>query len=321
MTLLIGTYDGIYRADGVPFDTVEQVFDTAVTGVRNTSTGVLAYGDGIYRSNDGRTWEELDAPQIPVTSITEGADGLLYAGAGRPAQLFVSPDGSSWQQTNFPQLSPVVRWFPGEGGSVTTHPDGGLIKAVGTHVDNTDLVIVGVEPQGVFISEDHGKTWEKRSYGLQHDVHALIIQEYDTWLAACGGGLYETYDAGVCWVRLDTSQALLEYNFFHDAVIHDSRLYTAAAKHPPGTFDDDFASDTVILESDDGQHFEFLHYPGGPQEYVCPFTVYKGEIIAGTVAQDPDMPGTTEAKIIRRAGHEWETAGYVPAGVISLGAL
>lgn len=323
--LLIGTRDGLYRADAVPFKSAERVLDAGSLRLARTSAGAFAFGfDGCFRSSDGREWTELDVPAGDrVTGVGEAPDGTLYAGTHPPARLWASDDGGgSWTERPFPDLDANRRYDADADELVVTIEAGGNVRTFGFHPDAPDRVVAGVEPKGVFVSEDRGETWEKRSHGTVGDVHTLHVLARDRWLAATGGGLYETRNAGETWQRLDTSQHYLQRTYFTDAASLDGRLYTAAAHGPPGTWMGEDGAGCVLLESDDdGRSFEHVPFPGGPGEYVRAFAVHDGTVVAGTMAQDFHEDGTSEARVIYRTDDGWRDAGQMPAGVMSLAAL
>jgi hypothetical protein len=197
--LLIGTRDGLYCAESVPFEDPERVLDAGSVRLGSTSAGAFAFGSGgFYRSLDGREWTELDAPAGGrVTGVGEAPDGTLYAGTHPPARLWATEDGGeSWTERPFPDLDANRRYDSGADELVVTIEDGGNVRTFGFHPDAPDRVVAGVEPKGAFVSDDGGETWERRSHGTAGDVHTLRVLGRDRWLAATGGGLYETRNAG-----------------------------------------------------------------------------------------------------------------------------
>lgn len=327
MTLFVGTRDGLYRTPGPTAD-LDRVLDEGTTRAFVSGSDVFAIAGGVaggdlYRSSDGGdSWDEVGLPEEEITTFLAVPGGnRLYVGTYPPAGISLSTDGGdSWHELDFPDLPPRERWWPEEGGLIETSKAGGRVSSLAVPPGQPDRVVAGVEPEGVYVSEDRGGTWTDRSYGLQNDVHRVLARSPTAFVAACGEGLYRTGDAGRTWARLDTGQTYLGYAYFHDALVHDGVLYTAAAGGPPGTWRGDRGADTLLFESPDGgETFERSPYPGEPEEYVMTFATADGRALAGTVAQDLDVPGTTEARLLERTGDgEWETARRSPAGVVSL---
>lgn len=228
----------------------------------------------------------------------------LYAGT-HPAHLYVSTDGGeSWRECEgFQELPSRDQWH------TPRHRNEAHVRSLGTHPSAPDRVITGVEVGGVHVSEDRGKSWTERRDGVQDDVHHVLVRNSDEFLASCGNGLYRTWDAGRSWKRLDDS---LPHRYFRETTVHDDRLYTAAARGPPGTWRGDTGADGALFVSeDDGRSFVSVSYPGEPHEVVLAWAVADGHLIAGT----------NEGRVLLERGDSWETVGQVSPAIRSLCAI
>jgi photosystem II stability/assembly factor-like uncharacterized protein len=329
MVLLLGTLDGLYRVPSIDFDRIERVLDGgsgAYTFPWAESLFAKAGGDLYRSSDDGVSWSHVETPPGRVTSVQVSPDGdSLYVGMYPPARLYVSHDsGSSWHEfESFPEFQPIERYLPEHDGVDVIREDGGTIHDLRMHPDLPDRIIAGIEPQGVVVSDDSGEMWSHRRYGLHGDVHDIETVGANEYVVASGQGLYHTGNAGRSWTRLDTSQTYFEYTYFHGVLIHDGMLFTAAATGSPGNWSGEYGANAVLFESDDfGESFEHVVYPGGPEEIVLGFAEVGGRVVAGTMAQDWDKKGTSEARVIERTDEgTWQTAGSVPAGVITIAAV
>ncbi|WP_158056990.1 WD40/YVTN/BNR-like repeat-containing protein [Halorussus halophilus] len=316
MTLLAGTWDGVYRTTGPRFDAAEQVLDCGrVLRVRQFDAfdGVFAATkSGLYHStDDGDSWTDLDVPREEVYSVVGSPDGdRLYAGT-HPAHLYVSESGEereddsrSWRELeSFQDLPSREEWY------TPRHRNEAHVRSLGAHLDVPERVIAGVEVGGVHVSDDRGETWEERKDGVHDDVHHVLVRGPDHYVASCGGGLYRTRDAGESWTRLDDS---LDQTYFREAFAHDGVLYAAAARSSPGTWRGERGADAALFESvDDGDSFDVVEYPGHPEEVVLSWTVGDDTIVAGT----------NDGGVILRDGGEWVEGGRVEAGVAALCAL
>lgn len=307
MTLLFGTNNGLYRASATHFDDATQLLDAGrVMRVRTfTSTDhVFACSKtGLYRSNDdGATWTDLGVPREEVYSVLVSPDGdRLYAGT-HPAHLYISDDaGDTWRElAGLQELPSREEWY------TPRHRDEAHVRSLGAHPDVADRVVAGVEVGGVHVSDDQGDTWVERRSGLHDDVHHVAIAGPETYVASTGNGLYRTEDAGRSWTRLDTD---LDQRYFREALVHDGRLYAAAARSSPGTWSGEAGADAALFVSDDdGETFTSVPYPGRPQEVV----------LAWTVSDDGVVAGTNEGRVLLHSGEDWQTTGQVPAGIRSV---
>ena len=321
MTLLAGTYDGVYRTDGPRFDAGEQVLDCGrVLRVRRFEAWDGAFAatkSGLYRSTDGGgSWTNLDVPREEVYSVLgDPAGERLYAGT-HPAHLYVSEDGGeSWRELEgFQELPSRDQWH------TPRHRDEAHVRSLGAHADAPERVVAGVEVGGVHVSDDEGETWSERRDGVHDDVHHVLVRGPAHYVASCGGGLYRTRDAGETWTRLDTD---VDHTYFREAFAYDGVLYAAAARSSPGTWRGERGADAALFESTDGvsasggssdsgsdggETLESVSYPGEPEEVVLGWTAHDGRVVAGT----------NDGRVILRSTDEWVDGGELPAGVSSL---
>jgi len=310
MPLLLGTDDGVYRVPDPQFDDATRVLDCGrVMRVRQfaNSDGAFACSKtGLYRSTDGDgAWSDLGVPREEVYAVLAGPDGeRLYAGT-HPAHLYVSEsDGESWHELDGLQAVPSrEEWY------TPRHRNEAHVRSLGAHPDAPDRVVAGVEVGGVHVSEDRGETWTERRDGVQDDVHHVLVVGPEEYVASCGDGLYRTRDAGRSWERLDGD---LSHRYFREAIVHDGRLYAAAARSSPGTWNGSAGADGgLFVSDDDGGSFESTTYPGQPREVVLAWAVAGGRVVAGT----------NEGRVLEHRDGDWTTAGQVPAGIRSLSAI
>lgn len=309
MTLLLGTKTGVYRVSGLPFDDARNVLDAArVMRIDRPTAGecFACSKTGLYRSTDrGETWTNLDVPREEVYSSCVTPDGeRLYAGT-HPAHLYVSDDsGESWRELEgFQALPSREEWY------TPRHRNEARIRSLGTHPDRPDRVVAGVEVGGVHRSDDRGEAWRERRDGLDDDVHHVLVRDSTEYLASCGDGLYRTRDAGKRWTRLDDG---LSRRYFREAIEHDGRVYAAAARNAPGTWQGESGADAgLFVSDDDGDSFRHVSYPGEPQEVVLAWAVVDGRVVAGT----------NEGSVLRETADAWEAVGTLSTGIRSLCAV
>ena len=307
MALLIGTDDGVVRSPDGTLDETEHVLDAGDTLRVRTFDDVAfaATRNGLYRSTDGRSWTDLGVPREEVFSVVRSPGGeRLYAGT-HPAHLYVSTDdGGTWHELEGLQDLPSRgEWH------TPRHRDEAHVRSLGVHPDAADRLVAGVEVGGVHVSDDEGETWTERRAGVHGDVHHVLVLSADEYVASCGDGLYRTRDAGRSWTRLDGD---LDHRYFRETFVMDGKLYAAAARGSPPSWDGSRGADAALFEStDEGDSFETVPYPGAPNEVVLAWTALDGRVLAGT----------NEGRVLARETDGWTTVGEVSAAVRSLAAL
>jgi photosystem II stability/assembly factor-like uncharacterized protein len=328
--LLAGTDDGVYRTRAARFESAETVFDSGramrVRRFDGWDGTFAATKTGLYRSTDGGdSWTDLGVPRGEVYSVLgDPAGERLYAGT-HPAHLYVSEDdGQSWRELEaFQDLPSRDEWY------TPRHRNEAHVRSLGAHPDRPDRVVAGVEVGGVHVSDvvgqrptargtgshvDDGETWTERKEGVHDDVHHVLVVTPDEYVAACGGGLYRTSDAGETWTRLDEDR---DHTYFRESFAADGVLYAAAARSSPGTWRGERGADAALFEfrgsSDESgdETVEALAYPGRPEEVVLAWTASDGEVVAAT----------NRGRVLVRDPDGWVQGGTLPAGVRSLCAL
>lgn len=348
MTLLIGTDEGLYRVEDVPFDRDElgKVLDcgmvTAVKTWEHTEGVFVASTEGAFRSLDGgQTWEDLSVPlgdrfwhagQSEVWSILATSDGALYAGTNDP-YLFRSTDGGeTWMELKgFRELPSRGHW------ESPIDPHYARLRALEVVPGRPDHLIAGVEAGGIHISRDGGRTWIDRRDTIVDDIHQILPVSEDVWLATTGyldhnlenlglghavgeGGLWRTVDGGESWNRIDRGN---DFSYIRRVFIHDGRVFFCGGEEaPPAWVNDDHS--TALFESTNfGRDWVRVSYPGEPHEVIETWEIYDGEVICGSGLFDvPDQRDDVEGRIMRRDDDgEYHTAGRVDANVSRIEVL
>lgn len=307
--LIAGTGDGAYRVSGVadPGETtVEKVLDVPRVERVRQFDGVeglfAATNKGLFHLPDGTEWTNLQVPVETVWAVGASPDGdRIYAGT-RPTHVYASPVPSGddlsrvgaydWRELDgFRELPSREEW------GVPRHDNVAQVREICTHPDSPERVVAGVEPGGVHVSDDGGKTWEERRDGVHDDIHELHVVADGEYLASTGVGLYCTDDAGRSWTRLDEG---VEQRYFRAAYVHDGVLYTSAACIPPNGWEDDKA-DPALFECRDGHTLEVVESPR-PDEVVVDWIEVGGDLLGAT------HRGT----LLRHRDDGWAVVGKIP---------
>lgn len=238
MHLLAATPDGLYRSPLPPFDDadVEQVLPNATRRLcRASDDGVYAATDtGLYHASgddDWTDWHDTGLPLDDVQDVLSLGDSLYAAGA--PPAVYRRDRGEDWTECRFDDLPKADSW------PTVFSRDEAKVRALAGHPDDPERIVAGIEIGGIVVSDDRGETWRDVSGGLpddgpdttmkSDDVHRLVAVSPDEWLAATGGGVYRTRDAGATWTAVHTG----ERPYARSVFVNDGRFYTGVNQSSP----------------------------------------------------------------------------------------
>jgi len=200
--------------------------------IDKNSKGKVIYaacGNGVMRSDDwGRTWkiitDHLITEVLRVEIDPENSNVLYAIGA---YGVFKSDDGGKhWKEKNIGRktLFASNMLFTKRGILLGTEEgiyiskdkcenwklyalDGKGIRTVIQSEKDPNIIAVGTEDDGVFVSIDGGKTFNQRNNGLEHySIYSIEIDPYNPNILYCGGfqsGLYKSFDMGSTWQKLE----------------------------------------------------------------------------------------------------------------------
>lgn len=261
MQLVIGTDDGVRVARWIPGERSAQMQNEAFAGeavsaaVRSrTRVYAATRSGGVYRSDDrGGTWERAaalpdDRTVSALCAIPRHPD-TLFAGT-EPAALYSSHDaGNSWtEQAAFASVASEGEWrgYAGHEAHVRT-------LACDPHDDQR--MYAGVEIGGAYRTDDGGRSWRGINNGVYDDIHVLAADPNlpARIYAATGGGLYVSADRGGVW---EPQAGELGEAYCTDLALEDlgdgTRLFVAAARGSPATWESGDGPGATIHRSDDG---------------------------------------------------------------------
>lgn len=211
--LLVGTEQGLYE---IPVSSVKSLAGTkplAFEGMEIDPVGrdpadpsILYAGagkEGLWQSTDsGRSWSKAWEPPAGSTLYTflthPSRSGVLYAGL-EPAAVWKSKDGGrSWSELTALQTVPdraAWRFFS---------PRQPHVRALALWIGDPEVLYVGIEEGGVYVSEDRCRTFDSRNEGLYRDIHQIrpFPKDRNLLFATTGDGLYRSEDAGCHWTEI-----------------------------------------------------------------------------------------------------------------------
>lgn len=189
-----------------------EVLKVAIDPVdKQTVYAATAYG--IFKTeNGGETWAEKNR------GLTSTYTETVLIDRSDPSLLFCATESGIHRSENGGE-----RWEP-----VALLGVG--IRTLVQHPMNPDLFAAGTEDDGIFISNDHGKTWHQKNSGLTHKtVYSLVFSPHDTttmYAGTFGGGVFKSDNGGESWHSVNQGLRVLD---IHALVVDPSdrnRVYT-----------------------------------------------------------------------------------------------
>lgn len=201
-------------------------------------------GWGLYHTADGgETVDELGFEDQWVWGVTRHpADPeTVYVGT-EPPMLYRSTDGGR----TFDSFD-AIDDLPSRGRWTFFHEPfrAGHVHGIAIHPDRPARIFAGVEHGALIYTHDAGETWHEALVGS--DLHRIALDPNDPAhvLAATGGGLSRSTDAGETWEQVPDLRGL----YLHSVVFDSStRLYVYADRdgNPLYRSDDGGSSWTAI---------------------------------------------------------------------------
>jgi photosystem II stability/assembly factor-like uncharacterized protein len=214
-------------------------FSVSVARLLKNQIFYLSCGNGVQKSDDGgKSWVITTGWNITEclkTAIDPQNPDIVYAATAYG--IFKTTDGGkSWIGKNqglTSTFTPTViidrndhqLLFCATESGVHRSNDGGDhwepigllglgIRTLIQHPTQPDLLAAGTEDDGVFVSNDRGKTWVQKINGLTHKtVYALAFAPNDPHIIYAGtfqGGIFKTSDEGNSWQATNNGLRILD---------------------------------------------------------------------------------------------------------------
>jgi photosystem II stability/assembly factor-like uncharacterized protein len=162
---------------------------------------------GLWKSTDGTaTWQKK------VKGLKDTFVSALLVDRANPNVVFAGTETGLYRSNN--------------GGETWSAFGGNTLKGKGIRrlVQSPlrpNVLALGTEDDGVFLSYDSGKTWKQMSDGLNHlTVYAIAFDPQDDSILYAGGfqsGVYKTTDGGKSWTQSTDGLTILN---IHSLVVH-----------------------------------------------------------------------------------------------------
>jgi len=241
-TLLVGGLSGIYRSvdSGANWEKISDQENVESLAVDPRSADVIFAGTWrqAFRTDDGgKSWKHiakgmvLDTDVFGININPSNPDdvwlstcGWVYHSKNRGEKWTRYRDGFENRRVHVVERDTVhPQWvYAGTVAGLYRTLDLGkswerisdenlVIRSIGVHPARPDRIILGTEGDGVYVSEDHGKTFRRSADGLYNVRVAGLVADplmrgrlYAAVLfGGASSGIYESVDSGATWTRLN----------------------------------------------------------------------------------------------------------------------
>jgi photosystem II stability/assembly factor-like uncharacterized protein len=236
--------EGSFSIGAITIDTKRPETIWVGTGEGNAQR-VVAYGDGIYRSNDGgRSWKNLGLKESEHISrivvdprnsdvVYVAAQGPLWRKGGDRGIYKTTDAGKTWTR-----ILQVDDWTGANDIQLDPRDPDVLLATTWQRERSTCCFVAGGPGSAVYRSTDAGKTWNKSQSGFpSEDIGRIGLSVspadprvvYAIVEAANGkGGFFRSRDFGASWEKMSEHQTGGNYynRIFADPK-HVDRIYSA----------------------------------------------------------------------------------------------
>ena len=326
--LLAGTERGLYRVDLDATGPIEvhkpiafekrEVDPIAQEAGDSGALYALVDQHELWRSVDqGRFWTKMwEAPRKMrlYTFITHPTKPkVLYAGL-EPASVWISDNaGQSWRELE------AIQKVPDKDSWTFFSPRFAHVRALAVYHGEPELLSVGIEEGGVYITEDGGQVFRSRNEGLYRDIHAVeyLPRDPNLLLTTTGDGLYRSADRGRSWLHI-TEGITRSYTvpLWIDPLTPHTMLMAAAAAPPPTWERETRGADALIFRSRD----EGLTWQEASKGLPSPQRGMVFCLLGHPEFRSSVYAGTTDGRIYRSEDHgdRWQLVAHNLPAVYSL---
>jgi len=250
-------------------------FSVSIAKLNNKEIFYLSCGNGVLKSPDqGKNWiisTGWNITECLKTAIDPINPHIVYDATAYG--IFKTTDGGkTWKEKNQGLISTFtptvvidredhnILFCATEAGVHRSLNGGDLWEPIGLlglgirtliqHPEYPNLLAVGTEDDGVFISEDRGKTWGQRINGMTNKtIYALAFAPQDPNIIYAGtfrGGIFKSIDRGNSWTVVNNGLRILD---IHALLVDPKNKNSVYA----GTL-----NDGVWISKDGGKNWQFI---------------------------------------------------------------
>jgi photosystem II stability/assembly factor-like uncharacterized protein len=250
---------------------------------------------GMFITNDGGgDWTRAE-PNVPCLEMSAmlALPGKLLVGT-RPAALYVSSEGSGWQEVKGVRQGAF-------GGTFPPNPDlAPRTRVLAQEKKPAGRLYAGIEVGGILVSDDDGQSWTKCNDGLTDpDMHQILPAKKRPGLvvAACGEGVSRSTDRGSHWEKVTPTGN----RTYGNALAEDDNgnIYLGITQDRPRTWTRAGRANTAIFKTQDGANWELLteKISGGVMD-ICPAADGNGVLISTADGEVVSVATTGETRTL-----------------------
>lgn len=224
---------------------------------------------GLYRFNTERKrFDYVPSPMDALHILRIARDPLdpnfIICGT-RPAEIFFSEDnGETWTRSQFNAATEC--WFIN-----TTR-----VTSIKFDPRDCDVIWATVEIDGVFRSDDRGRTWQLCVEGLHdRDTHDLVFHdgpEGRQVLCSTEDGMHRSLDNGDSWKQEPTDVAPFVYfRSLHGVGENSNTVLASVGDKPSGE------TGMVLRSTDLGQNWKAIDLPHPPNSTIWNFGAHPAD--------------------------------------------
>jgi photosystem II stability/assembly factor-like uncharacterized protein len=214
----------------------------------------LAAGNGVHRSVDGgKTWRITTGWQVTeVLSVTIDAANPDYMVSATPYGVFRTLDGgATWVGCNkgiqekftsaviIDHTNSNILFCSTEDGVYRSENRGnfwwrtglsvGAVRVVVQHPKDPNVLFAGTDDNGIYVTRNGGRYWEKVEAGLDHSTfYTIVFDPSNPEVLYAGGyltGVYRSTDGGQSWMRANNGITNLNVHSIAVEPTNSNRVY------------------------------------------------------------------------------------------------